>query len=99
MFHKEPTSLLCLTYTKFEDIDVDGNVEAVWYGYRLFCDEAADYYNMFRSFEDLRQAVNEETIVDWIYDHHEGHDGTFDFANIMEESGGVILNNEWLEVV
>ena len=82
----------CVLYTRFHDLDESGAEQHISYGYRIFHEQDADYFNMFASFEELRAAVNIETLGDWVAEHHP------EFIESILSTGGIILNGEWIEV-
>ena len=56
-----------IQYTKFENLDSDGNIEDVNYGFRVYDDyDCYIYCNIFPTFEELKRYVNESTVVKYI---------------------------------
>lgn len=65
---KEPVTI---QYTKFESIDSDGNTDTTTYGFRIYDDyECYMYCNIFDTFEELKENVNESNIVDYLKENY-----------------------------
>ena len=81
-----------LTYTKFTNLDSKGNELYSSYGYRIYDDFGQDYNNCFDNIEELKSAINEDTILAYISDNHN------DFLESVTEKEGLYFNGNWLEI-
>lgn len=85
---------LYLVYTCFVDFSNEGIEQGVSYGYRLFCKDVADYYNLFPTLEELMQTLNKSTIQTWLQRHHSGKDNSYNFYKVAKHNGRILFNDE-----
>ena len=66
-------------FTKFVDLDSEGNKVGISYGYRLFSPNDAIYNNTYDSLEVLKKGIERHGgIFDFIYDWHGDYFGEID---------------------
>jgi len=54
---------ITVQYTKFTNIDSKGNEETPMFGFRVYDDYASSYNNTYDTLEELKNEVNENTVV------------------------------------
>ncbi len=81
-----------LQYTKFNNIDSDGNIlDDTSYGYRLYDDYKSIYNNLYNSIDELIVGVNEETVFDILKQRHK----TSLYSIIANR--GLYFNGVWID--
>jgi len=79
----------CFQYTRFVNLDNSGNEFDESWGYRLYDDYDQTYNNTFKSFEELRDVVHKENLLEYLWNNH------FEFiVDLMDR--GIYFNEEWM---
>ncbi len=81
------SNIITVQYTKFENLDHDGNpVKEPMFGFRIYDDYGVGYENTFDSIEDLKEQVNTDTLLGVIH-------GIKGFEDVDETSCNAICFN------
>lgn len=84
-------ALITFQYTKFLNLDCKGREEIESYGYRIYSDEKAEYFNYFETLSDLILTVNINNIRDYIKESHLDFYGVIRIDGKFEFNGNVLL--------
>lgn len=59
-----------IQYTRFVNLDSDGNENDSTFGYRLYDDYGSVYNNTFSCIKELQSAVNPDSILEYLSEYH-----------------------------
>lgn len=69
-------------YTKFSNIDEEGNVTEETLGYRIYDSYGEAYNNTYESLKDLKEEVNEDNLLDFIREHHPDYSDSLEHTDV-----------------
>jgi len=81
-----------LQYCKMINYYPDGTPDYEMWAYRIYDDYAVDYNNTFESFEELRETVNEDNLLDYIKENHD------EFVESIYWKRGLYFCHTWIDV-